>query len=642
MQKISQLNKFDTASIWVNWYWKKDDKGKMTKVPIGKTDDPSTWKPFKELDQDKLVGIVFSHTKTLLGIDIDHCLEKGTTNIIHPLKEIIAQLIIEADTYTEISISGTGLHLFLSLSGPLDLGRNKIEPFEAYTSGRYFVVTGEAYKKPIPVRNVTPAEALRILSITGHDWSKTEADEVFKEQPKATTEDEILMEKMFNSQHGDKIKKLFDGDTSDYKNDRSSADMALCSHLAYWTGGNALQMDRIWLKSPLSNREKAIVRKDYRPRTIANAIKNCKNFYKPEINQRSAKGSVDSLVFLKASDVVCREIDWLWRDKIAKGKVTLIAGDPGLGKSQATLQFASIVSNGGEFPGGHQAEKGKVLIFSAEDDPADTVVPRLKACDADLNQISIFSLVNRGDKEGYFNLRTDISLLSETFKKEKNISLIVIDPITAFLGETDTHKNAEVRSLLYQLSKFASEFNVAVLGVTHFSKNENSSPMNKFTGSLAFVAAARAAYIVTKDSDDESRRLFLPVKNNLADDKGGFAYKVETIFVEKDGVKIKTSRVVWEKEPVKMSALEALKGNNPSGVSNETVTWLEDYLRKNPNGVSTDKLEREAKRNGISRATLYRAEKKTFIEKIYVARDKPKVWKLAFNDEDVDPDSVPI
>ncbi len=339
----------------------------------------------------------------------------------------------------------------------------------------------------------------------------------------------------------------------------------------------------------------------------------------------------NGIVFLKSSSIVAKPIDWLWEGKIAKGKVTLIAGDPGLGKSQLTIHLASIVSNGGLFPGDHKCKRGKVLFFSAEDDAADTINPRLIACGANQDFISIFSLVKRNGKEKFFDLSTDIDLLKETLENDRGISLIVIDPITAFLGETDSHKNADVRALLSQFSKLASAYGIAIIVVTHLNKSTGGSPLNKITGSLAFVAAARAAYMVMKDENDEGRRLFLPVKNNLADDKGGYAFKIEGYAVTPE---INTSRIAWEAQPVTMTALQAMneQKDGDGGVDREVVTWLENYLRERPEGVSFDILQKEAFRRGISKRTLYRAEKNVFVDKVYAGKNKPKLWKLAFDE----------
>lgn len=650
MQQLNDsLKIFENEKIWVNWKYEKDEKGKLTKVPYSamisgraSSTNPNTWSKFEFLNFTNGIGIVFPLEKTILGIDLDHCLEG--LNIVHPEKEKIFDLILEANTYTEISPSKTGLHLWFKLSEPLSLeansylvpeGKNK-EKYEAYTSGRYFTVTNNPYKEIKPIRTISSKEALELLSIIGYPWAKKEVA-TNKQLTSVILEDDVLLEKMFASKNGQQIKALYNGDKTAYKDDWSSADMALCSHLAFWTGGNATQMDRLWLKSALSNRDKAITRKDYRPRTIATAIRNCREFYSEDkISSPYVKKEEDSsIVFLKSSEIVSKPIDWLWEGKIAKGKVTMIAGDPGLGKSQASLHFASIVSTGGTFPGGCKCKQGSVLLFSAEDGAEDTINPRLQASGADGDRVFIFSTIKTKDREKFFDISTDLPLLKKSLENNKDISLIVIDPITAFLGETDSHKNSEVRGLLSILSKMAEEHSVAIVVVTHLNKNTGSSAMNKITGSLAFVAAARAAYMVVKDQSDESRRLFLTVKNNLAVDKGGFAYRVEPVNL---GNNIGTSKVVWEEGVISMTLAEAMEENSRGeSARTETVEWLEDYLKKHPDGATLDVIEREATRAGVaSRRTLDRAAKELFIDKIYTGKGKPKLWKLITYDVDTE------
>lgn len=339
----------------------------------------------------------------------------------------------------------------------------------------------------------------------------------------------------------------------------------------------------------------------------------------------------DEMIFVKSSDIINKSIDWLWEGKIARGKVTLIAGDPGLGKSQVTIHLAGIVSNGGIFPGGHVCRKGKVLFFSAEDDPEDTINPRLTAVNSDKNNILIFSCIKKDGREKTFDMSKDIELLEKTVEKEKDISLIIVDPITAFLGDTDSHVNAEVRALLSSLSKLASRYNLAIVVVTHLNKSSGGSPLNKITGSLAFVAAARAAFMVIKDENDESRRLFLPVKNNLAEDKEGYAFKVEGCNVSDDPSNpILTSRVIWEKESVTLSLKEVMteQKTNESGVDKNTIAKLEGILRRHPEGISTEVFVAEAMRVGVSKRTLYRAQRDMFVERISLGKNNARGWRL--------------
>lgn len=280
------VQKYGNLKRWVNYRIVEKD-GKKTKLPFqtnGKMADstnPSTWSSFKEsFKESPLVGLVFAPDKLTLGIDIDHCLNKETKGIEHELQSTIAELILTADTYTEISPSGDGLHFIFDLTAPLTLVANKHKPFEAYTADRYFTVTGNSYGEEREVRTITPEVALELLAIIGYPWGKDgDEKELLTIDHSNAMDDNMIIEKMFNAKNGSDIEKLYNGDTTKYKNDESSADAALLLHLSFYTQKNAEQMERLWVNSPLGNREKTQKRKDYRVRSIKNAIKNTTTVY---------------------------------------------------------------------------------------------------------------------------------------------------------------------------------------------------------------------------------------------------------------------------------------------------------------------------------------------------------------------------
>lgn len=223
--------------------------------------------------------------KKTLFVDFDNCIVDGKISC-EGEKEILA-FLKAANSYTEYSPSLKGLHVFLSLKDPLDLivkkhNVNEKEKIECYTHGRFFTVTEKSFGKEKKVRTVSSAEALSLLESLGYPWghSANESNQDVS-TPKGILEDAELLKRMFGSKHGDKIRSLYDGETSAYKGDESSADMGLLNHLAFWTGGNSHQMERLWCASPLGSRKKTQDRRDYRVRTIQAAIKNCKKFYEP-------------------------------------------------------------------------------------------------------------------------------------------------------------------------------------------------------------------------------------------------------------------------------------------------------------------------------------------------------------------------
>ncbi len=282
---VNELIKtFGEQKRWVSWSYQTIG-GRETKVPLGKSDDASTWSTLTDLRaQGKNdVGLMFGLKKQLLGIDIDHCVKDG--NLDHPDADQIFDLLKVADTYCEISPSGTGLHLYLQIEEPLDLLAKKHAPYEFYTNRRYFTVTFNPFGIERPVRTVNVAEANEILAITGYPWKKEDTREAPTVEVVAVFGDEELLKRMFNAKGGAKIRELYNGDTSMYNNDHSNADMALLSHLAFWTQGNRDQMERIWAASPLGNRAKTKERPDYRVRSIDHALQQCKEFYKPRSKQ---------------------------------------------------------------------------------------------------------------------------------------------------------------------------------------------------------------------------------------------------------------------------------------------------------------------------------------------------------------------
>jgi hypothetical protein len=221
------------------------------------------------------------------------------------------------------------------------------------------------------------------------------------------------------------------------------------------------------------------------------------------------------------SQILPEDVSWLWLGRIPAGKVTLFVGNPGKGKSLATIDLAARVSCGCTFPDGSVCAQGEVLILSAEDAASDTVRPRLDAAGADVARVHRIKAVKvtlaDGQKgESAFSLERDLAKLEEMLTKQPGFRLIIIDPLTAYLGtKVNSWCDAEVRALLTPLVEFAARSGVAVVGIMHMRKSETDA-MLRVSGSIAFVAAARTVWGFGEDPDNPSLRVMVPVKNNLA------------------------------------------------------------------------------------------------------------------------------
>ncbi len=303
-----------------------------------------------------------------------------------------------------------------------------------------------------------------------------------------------------------------------------------------------------------------------------------------DARQQAARG----LIATRMTEIVAQPIRWLWPNRLAIGKVTTLAGEGGLGKSTLLFDVAARVSRGDAWPDGDiRNTPGVVLILSSEDDPADTVKPRLEAAGADMSKVFFLSMTRdeSGNERG-FNLQADLKRLEELIRRLGAVRLVIIDPVSAYLGKVDSNSNADVRTVLGPLGEMAARTGVAVICNTHFAKSEGRSANQRILGSVAFVNQSRMVFIVTPDADDRDRRLFLPSKSNISRIDSGLAFRIEQTQVG-EARDILATRIVWEPGPVSTSAdaaLAALRTDEPGAKSSrdEAVAFLTDALRHGP------------------------------------------------------------
>lgn len=320
-------------------------------------------------------------------------------------------------------------------------------------------------------------------------------------------------------------------------------------------------------------------------------------------------GSTQSLLELPLSKVAAQSLEWLWAGRIPLGKLTLLAGDPGLGKSFVSIDLAARVSRGGAWPDQPDWPQppGRVILFSEEDDLADTIRPRLDRAEADISRITaVRGVVRCSDNvpvaSWRFSLKFDLRLLESVLEREskregERLRLIILDPISAYCGGTNSN-NDDVWKLLRPLARLAEKYRVAILGITHLRKGTGGKAVHRALGALAFVAAARAVWMVLKDQNDPERRLMLPAKMNLSADTVGMAYRLDQ------------GRVNWESETLRMSADEAISQQLVSFGDRvdreEAAAWLRHALEQGP--LPAKEIQALARANGILFRALQRAK----------------------------------
>ncbi len=327
----------------------------------------------------------------------------------------------------------------------------------------------------------------------------------------------------------------------------------------------------------------------------------------PPATTSSTPQTAEKGVTTRMSDVEPEEVEWLWPDRLALGKLNLLVGDPGNGKSFATLDIAARVSIGANFPDGATCPKGSVIIITGEDGIADTVRPRLDAQGADATRVHHFK-IKRGDSERQFDIGADLDRLKGKIREIGDVRLLIIDPLTAYLGDVDSNKDAKVRGLLTPLAALAEEMRVAILGVMHLNKAAVMDAIYRVTGSVAFIAQARAAWAVVPDSRDSSRRLFLKLKANLAPaDIPGLAFTIDA----KEGGR---PLLTWSDEAVTVSLRDVMGGfsNTRRGPKPDKLEAAKALIAKilgdGAEHPGAD-LDAAAKAEGISIRTLNDAAK---------------------------------
>ncbi|MGA8149257.1 MAG: AAA family ATPase [Gallionellaceae bacterium] len=337
---------------------------------------------------------------------------------------------------------------------------------------------------------------------------------------------------------------------------------------------------------------------------------------------------------IRGSDVIPEAVLWFWIGYLAAGKVHILGGAPGTGKTTISMLLAAILTRGGYWPDGTRSPIGNVVIWSGEDDPADTLVPRLLLSGADLSRVFFISDVRDGDERRSFDPARDMEPLRRKLAEIGDVRLLIVDPIVSAIAG-DSHKNAEVRRGLQPLADLAASMRCALLGITHFSKGTGGrDPVERLTGSLAFGALARVVLVAAKHQeegeDGRTVRLFLRAKSNTGPDDGGFEYDlIQSELKTHPG--IFASSVQWG-EAVKGSARELLatadatSDDGEGGTQADAKQFLSDLLADGP--LPTKIIKADADGAGHSWRTIQRAQKALGIKAVKEGMRGGWVWKL--------------
>ncbi|MCW0080572.1 AAA family ATPase [Burkholderia pseudomallei] len=338
-----------------------------------------------------------------------------------------------------------------------------------------------------------------------------------------------------------------------------------------------------------------------------------------------------------AIDIPVVAVPWLWIDWLARGKLHLLAGPPSTGKTTLALAVAATLTNGGTWPDGTWAAGGRVLIWTCEDGIEDTIMPRLVASGANLENAYILRETSENGRRRAFDFGRDLQRLEAKVRELGDVVLIIIDSV-AQLVSGNSNSNTQVRKDLDPLVAFAEQTGIAILGLTHVVKgSKKKDPLDRMNGSTAFGAVARIVWIVARHESDRtgngvSRSVLVRAKSNIGPIDGGFVYHIDAVTVPAGMAGVaRSSKIAWDEqlEGAPRDILNDAEGGQASASDDrkqEAMNFLEVLLAAVPQPVET--VQQQAAQARIAWATVRRAADALGVKKYRPMGDVKWYWTL--------------
>lgn len=294
---------------------------------------------------------------------------------------------------------------------------------------------------------------------------------------------------------------------------------------------------------------------------------------------------MNKLKLLTMSDIPAEEVQWLWYPYLPRGKITIIQGDPGEGKTTFVLALAALLTQGLPVSGGTDGQPPMNIIYqTAEDGLADTVKPRLTALGADCSRVLV---IDESERELTLSDRRLAQAIDEA-----GAGLLVLDPIQAYLGDgVDMHRANEVRPIFKRLGQLAEQTGCAIVLVGHMNKMQGAKAAYRGLGSIDFRAAARSVLLVGRSRDDSDVRVVVHDKSSLAPEGASILFSLHS-----------DTGFSW-RGFCDTTASELLSGTGPSATKTEQAERLLLELLKDGE-VASEELLKRSTALGISERTL--------------------------------------
>ena len=660
---------------FVGWKYeelkKKDETVKISKVPYvvgdhgrhASSTNPATWTTYAEASEHacNFNGIGFSvHETPFCGFDFDHCRNKQTGEIQERFRRYIQKL----NSYTEVTPSGEGVRVWvigtLSVAARNEFRFTDESSVEIYDSGRYFTLTGNHLEgTPVDIR-VVDIRAIH-LEITA-DLKQDEAgeDEAGEEErlerivagtpahlfvsangTKLNVEDFLrrhAIEILRTKRHGNSIVYEIECQGSHGGYDRHDGKAFVkvfpsggifygCHHKTCSHNNN----DNHWRE----------LRERYEPQTY-------KDDPGRQLGRASQEGETSELIIVRGDEVAEKATTWMWRRYLPLGTLVHFGGNSSQAKSPVTIDLAARISVGASWPDGQTNDLGprSVIVLNIEDNFEETILPRFRLAGGDKTKIyavkgtRIFDSKKALVSERSTVINRDIGALRKCALGIPDLALILIDPITNYLGGIPMNKEEEIRAgILTPIAKLAADLGIVSVTVGHLNRRERGTdPLHRMMGCAAFAGVARSVYSFGPDPDDSDKYAHvMTVVRACGGDGTALRYRTEMVRdAAPDCPANDIIRVVW-RGTSNATAEDAVdpESRETRNQEAEAADLIKEFLREPPHRKPTKECEQfltlhgfNIEEEGKAKLNVWRIRKQAGVKTKKFPKEKWYSWYL--------------
>jgi putative DNA primase/helicase len=650
---------------FVRYFLKPKPEGGTAKIPLGNHSDPSTWSSYEDAvkaieNNQQGIGYCFLGGE-IHGLDIDHCRNPRSGQICNEAMLLLSRV----PSWAEYSVSGAGLHVFFKgqVRGK-QLTETCLQYWNPKNSPRFFALTcdmvGDAFMKLKDIgeefnyifataRHISAKIREELRAIDYEQWAALPAERVVpQEEVQQRDKTKIKTRKLHKDFDIVDFLKFYDLPVDNV----SSNQIGKCYRLRSCpikgephVGQNSTTTNFILsTDGGLGFHCQSTGCVEYSVTQVIEKLTQDKGpypnkIYEDRVQPKNTQESQRSSRLIAAEEIEEKPRVWLWPGYLEANKLVHFGGASSAGKSPVTLDLIARLTKGTEWPDGSPNKVGprSAILLASEDDWHDTIRPRLRLAGANIGLVFKFiSVLTRGEEvhEVTTALDKDIEEIAAHIKSRDDVGLVVIDPITNYLGNKSMNKEDEMRSILMPLANLAQTFNTCVITVGHLNKRDkDTSLLQRLMGAAAFGGVARQVFMFGDDPEDDGK--FSHVMGlGRASSSPPLRYCTEAVSTEIAGKESEVIKIKWlgPAEHIDMDEVVNARKQRDKSAGKEASAFIKAFLRDGEK--SSKAIEDALKEAGIECTNFARSAKKVAKSRKAKGKNAGWVWFLPAHEQD--------